>query len=75
MPQSFPDAKTLLVAATKYMEDELMPTLDGYHRFKVRVTINVLTPSVASWKCVKGRPARSSETGRRSSATKATSKR
>lgn len=42
MPQSFPDAKTLLVAATKYMEDELMPTLDGYHRFKVRVTINVL---------------------------------
>src|ERR1700689_2719169 len=42
MPQSFPDAKTLLVAATKYMENELMPTLDGYHRFKVRVTINVL---------------------------------
>lgn len=42
MPQSFPDAKTLLVAATKYMEDELMPKLDGYHRFKVRVTINVL---------------------------------
>jgi len=42
MPQSFPDAKTLLVAATKYMEEELMPTLDGYHRFKVRVTINVL---------------------------------
>ena len=42
MPQSFPDAKTLLQAATKYMEDELMPTLDGYHRFKTRVTINVL---------------------------------
>ena len=42
MPQSFPDAKTLLGAATKYMEDELMPTLNGYHRFKVRVTVNVL---------------------------------
>src|ERR1700733_1693735 len=42
MPQSFPDAKTLLVAATKYMEQELMPALDGYHRFKVRVTVNVL---------------------------------
>ena len=42
MPQSMPDAKTLLVAATKYMEDELMPTLDGHHRFKIRVTINVL---------------------------------
>jgi hypothetical protein len=42
MPQSFPDARTLLVAATRYMEDELMPTLNGYHRFKVRVTVNVL---------------------------------
>jgi hypothetical protein len=42
MPESFPDAKTLLRAATKYMEDELMPTLNGYHRFKVRVTVNVL---------------------------------
>ncbi len=42
MPQSFPDIKTLLKTATKYMEDELMPTLDGYHRFKTRVTINVL---------------------------------
>ncbi len=42
MPQSFPEIKTLLVAATKYMEEELMPTLDGYHRFKTRVTVNVL---------------------------------
>src|SRR6202790_4426956 len=42
MPQSFPDAKTILQAATKYMEEELMPTLDGYHRFKTRVTVNVL---------------------------------
>ncbi len=42
MPQSFPDIKTILVAATKYMEEELMPTLDGYHRFKTRVTVNVL---------------------------------
>jgi len=37
-----PDAPTLLTAAVKYLEDELMPTLDGYHRFKTRVTVNVL---------------------------------
>jgi hypothetical protein len=42
MPRSYPDIKTLLVTATKYLEGELMPTLDGYHRFKVRVTVNVL---------------------------------
>ena len=42
MPQSMPDAPTLLVAAVKYLEDELLPSLDGYHRFKTRVTINVL---------------------------------
>lgn len=42
MPQSYPDIKTLLTAAIRYMEGELMPTLDGYHRFKVRVTVNVL---------------------------------
>ena len=42
MPQSYPDIKTLLTAAIRYMESELMPTLDGYHRFKVRVTVNVL---------------------------------
>jgi hypothetical protein len=38
-----PDAPTLLKAAIKYLEDELMPTLDGYHRFKTRVTVNVLS--------------------------------
>jgi predicted transcriptional regulator len=43
MPKSMPDAPTLLKAAIKYLEDELMPTLDGYHRFKTRVTINVLS--------------------------------
>jgi hypothetical protein len=42
MPNSFPDAVTMLGAAVKYLEDELMPTLEGYHRFKTRVTINVL---------------------------------
>jgi hypothetical protein len=43
MPSSIPDAPTLLGAAIKYLEDELMPTLDGYYRFKTRVTINVLS--------------------------------
>lgn len=42
MPQSMPDAPTLLGAAVKYLEDELLPSLDGYHRFKTRVTVNVL---------------------------------
>ena len=42
MPQSYPDIKTLLTTAIRYMETELMPSLDGYHRFKVRVTVNVL---------------------------------
>jgi hypothetical protein len=42
MPQSTPDMKLLLKAAVKYLEEELMPTLTGYHRFKVRVTGNVL---------------------------------
>ena len=42
MPQSTPKAATLLEAAVKYLESELMPTLDGYHRFQTRVTVNVL---------------------------------
>ena len=42
MPESIPDAPTLLGAAVKYLEDELLPSLDGYHRFKTRVTVNVL---------------------------------
>jgi hypothetical protein len=42
MPRSFPDATTLLRAAAKYLEEELMPTLEGYHRFKTRVTLNVI---------------------------------
>jgi hypothetical protein len=42
MPQSIPKAAVLLEAAVKYLETELMPTLDGYHRFQTRVTVNVL---------------------------------
>ena len=42
MPQSMPDAPTLLSAAVKYLEEELLPALEGYHRFKTRVTVNVL---------------------------------
>src|SRR5579863_4925821 len=42
MPDSIPDAPTLLGAAVRYLEDELLPALDGYHRFKTRVTVNVL---------------------------------
>ena len=42
MPQSMPDAPALLTAAVKYLEEELLPDLIGYHRFRTRVTINVL---------------------------------
>jgi len=42
MPKSMPDATLLLKAAVKYLENELLPTLDGYHRFKTRVTANAL---------------------------------
>jgi hypothetical protein len=42
MPASIPSVTTLLSAAVKYLEQELMPTLSGYHRFQTRVTVNVL---------------------------------
>ncbi len=42
MPRSMPPATILLTAAIKYLEEELMPTLDTYHRFKTRVTANAL---------------------------------
>jgi hypothetical protein len=43
MPKSMPDTTQLLKAAVKYLETELLPTLDGYHRFKTRVTANALS--------------------------------
>ena len=42
MPRSTPDATILLQAAVKYLEQELMPTLAGYHRFQTRVTTNAI---------------------------------
>ena len=42
MPLSTPDAKILLEAAVKFLEEELMPTLSGYYRFETRVTANAL---------------------------------
>lgn len=42
MPQSMPRASVLLTAAVKYFEQELLPTLTGYHRFQTRVAANVL---------------------------------
>jgi len=43
MPQSLPPASTLLAAGVKYLEQELLPTLSGYHRFRTRVAINALS--------------------------------
>src|SRR5262249_37248880 len=37
-----PDATALLDAAIDYLDRELSPTLTGYHRFQLRVTLNVL---------------------------------
>lgn len=42
MPACKPDAPALLDAALDYLERELLPTLSGYHRFQLRVTVNVL---------------------------------
>src|SRR5262245_49739130 len=42
MPQSMPSAAALLTVAVKYLEEELLPTLSGYHRFQTRVAANVL---------------------------------
>lgn len=42
MSQAIPDAATLLQAAADYLEGELLPALDGYHRFQTRVTVNAL---------------------------------
>jgi hypothetical protein len=42
MPLSLPDATILLKAAVKYLEEEVMPKLDGYYRFQTRVTVNAL---------------------------------
>lgn len=43
MPQSLPHVSTLLAAAVQYLEQELLPTLSGYHRFQTRVAINALS--------------------------------
>jgi hypothetical protein len=42
MPASRPELTAILDAALDYLERELLPTLDGYHRFHCRVTVNVL---------------------------------
>lgn len=42
MSDSVPPAPTLLAATARYLEDELMPSLEGYHRFQTRIAINVL---------------------------------
>jgi hypothetical protein len=42
MPASKPAPTVLLDAAIGYLERELLPTLDGYHRFQCRVSVNVL---------------------------------
>jgi len=37
-----PDSGRLLQAAVDYLDADLLPTLDGYHRFHLRVCVNAL---------------------------------
>jgi len=37
-----PPTTTLLQATADYLEHELLPTLQGYHRFQSRIAVNVL---------------------------------
>lgn len=37
-----PEMPRLLQAAADYLENELLPTLEGYHRFHTRVCVNAL---------------------------------
>jgi hypothetical protein len=39
---SIPGQATLLEVALQYLESELLPTLEGEHRFKTRLAINAL---------------------------------
>jgi hypothetical protein len=39
---SIPDRAALLAVALQYLETELLPSLQGEHRFKSRVAINAL---------------------------------
>ncbi|MGE0661356.1 MAG: DUF6285 domain-containing protein [Reyranellaceae bacterium] len=42
MPAGTPKDDVLLEAAIEYLRTELLPTLEGYHSFQTRVTINAL---------------------------------
>jgi hypothetical protein len=42
MPESRPTAVDLLAGVIAYLEQELLPTLEGRHRFHVRVAANAL---------------------------------
>ncbi len=42
MTHSIPRADVLLDAVSDYLEHDLAPTLEGYHRFQTRVAVNVL---------------------------------
>ena len=42
MTSFVPEAGQLLQATVDHLESELMPTLEGYHRFQLRVCVNAL---------------------------------
>lgn len=42
MSNFVPKGERLLQAAVDYLESDLLPSLDGYHRFQLRVCVNAL---------------------------------
>jgi hypothetical protein len=42
MATFLPDAERLVLAAADFLEEQLLPTLGGHHRFHTRVCANVL---------------------------------
>ena len=42
MSTRIPPAPDLVEAAADYLESQVLPTLQGYHRFQTRIAVNVL---------------------------------
>ena len=42
MSSRIPPAPDLVEAAADYLESQVLPTLQGYHRFQTRIAVNVL---------------------------------
>ena len=59
---SIPSQAALLEVALKYLETELLPTLEGEHRFKTRLAINALRIVQREGTCIDQRKVQPEET-------------